>query len=91
MQEDVNCITYEIFLPKKLNLKLTNVRYLTINLHKIRESQKYIKIYHKEETVSQNQNLENHTQLYIMLPRKKNGIIKGIKEAVNLKKNIKQI
>lgn len=71
MQEDVNCITYEIFLPKKLNLKLTNVRYLTINLHKIRESQKYIKIYHKEETVSQNQNLENHTQLYIMLPRKK--------------------
>lgn len=54
-------------------------------------SQKYIKIYHKEETVSQNQNLENHTQLYIMLPRKKNWIIKGIKEAVNLKKNIKQI
>lgn len=68
---------YKIFLLRKLNLKLTNPRDVSL-VYKKYKPQRNMKKDHKRERVNQIQNLKNFTH-YIFLQKKKKSIKRGDK------------
>lgn len=61
MQHEVHSITYEVFAPKMLNLKLLQCLDVTSSLWEMQVIEKQVK-HHHEKTIRQIQTMEHSTR-----------------------------